>query len=48
MIMWNLIKTKVHSSYFYLLIGFISLFFSNGRWTIPIAANFFSSVSQIP
>jgi apolipoprotein N-acyltransferase len=38
MIMWNLIKTKVHSSYFYLLIGFISLFFSNGRWTIPIAA----------
>ena len=36
--MWNSIRTKIHSSYLYLLIGFISLFFSNGRWIIPIAA----------
>jgi apolipoprotein N-acyltransferase len=36
--MLSSVKTKVHFSYFYLLIGFISLFFSNGRWAIPIAA----------
>ncbi len=36
--MWNSIKTKFHSSYLYLLIGIIALFFSNGQWTIPIAA----------
>ncbi len=36
--MWSLNRTKVHSSYLYFLVGFISLFFSNGRWTIPIAA----------
>ncbi len=36
--MWNVIKAKVHSSYLYLFIGFIFLFFSNGKWTLPIAA----------
>jgi apolipoprotein N-acyltransferase len=36
--MWSFIKTKVHSSYFYFFVGFIFLFISNGRWTIPIAA----------
>ncbi|MBN2350083.1 MAG: hypothetical protein JXJ22_14680 [Bacteroidales bacterium] len=29
---------KIQYSYFYLLIGFISLFFFNGRWILPIAA----------
>jgi len=36
--MWNLIKSKINSSYFYFIIGFIALFFSNGRWALPIAA----------
>lgn len=36
--MLNSINVKVYSSYLYLLIGFISLFFSNGRWIIPLAA----------
>ena len=31
-------KIKIHSSYFYLLLGFIFLFFFNGRWILPIAA----------
>ena len=31
-------KTKINYSYAYLLIGFIFLFFFNGRWIIPIAA----------
>jgi apolipoprotein N-acyltransferase len=35
--MWSLIKAKVHSSYLHFFVGFIFLFFSNGRWTIPIA-----------
>jgi len=36
--MWNSFsKTKVHSSYFYLLLGFVFLFFSNGRWILPVA-----------
>jgi apolipoprotein N-acyltransferase len=30
-------KIKIHSSYFYLLLGFIFLFFCNGRWILPIA-----------
>ena len=36
--MFNSIRSKNHSSYLYFLLGFISLFFSNGRWAIPIAA----------
>lgn len=36
--MQNSSKTKIHSSYFYFLLGFIFLFFSNGRWILPIAA----------
>ncbi len=37
--MWSsFIKTKVHSSYFYLMLGFAFLFFSNGRWILPMAA----------
>ncbi len=36
--MWSSFKTKVHSSYFYLLLGFVFLFFVNGRWNLPIAA----------
>ncbi len=35
--MWMSFKTKVHSSFLYLLLGFVFLFFSNGRWTLPIA-----------
>ena len=31
-------KTKINYSYVYLLIGFIFLFFFNGRWILPIAA----------
>jgi len=31
-------KRKKQYSYIYLLIGFISLFFFNGRWILPIAA----------
>ena len=31
-------KTKINYTYIYLLLGFICLFFSNGRWTLPIAA----------
>ncbi|MBU2466310.1 MAG: hypothetical protein KJ615_08180, partial [Bacteroidetes bacterium] len=31
-------KREIHYSYVYLLIGFISLFFFNGRWILPIAA----------
>ncbi len=31
-------KTRFNSSYIYLFIGFIFLFFSNGRWILPIAA----------
>jgi len=31
-------KTKFNSSYFYLLFGFLFLFFVNGRWNLPIAA----------
>ncbi len=30
--------TQTKKSYFYLLIGFVFLFFSNGRWTLPLAA----------
>ena len=30
-------KTIVHSSYLYLFLGFVFLFFSNGRWTVPLA-----------
>ena len=30
-------KTKINYSYIYLLIGFVFLFFSNGRWTLPLA-----------
>ena len=33
-----MIKTKTNNSYAYLLIGFVFLFFFNGRWIIPIAA----------
>ena len=29
--------TKNNYSYIYLLIGFVFLFFSNGRWTLPLA-----------
>ena len=36
--MRNLYKIKVHSSFFYLLLGFVFLFFSNGRWIVPIAS----------
>ena len=36
--MWVSFKTKIKSSYFYLLLGFIFLFFCNGRWILPIAA----------
>lgn len=36
--MQNSSKTKTHSSYFYFLLGFIFLFFFNGRWILPIAA----------
>ena len=31
-------NTKINYSYLYLLLGFIFLFFSNGKWTLPIAA----------
>jgi apolipoprotein N-acyltransferase len=31
-------ERKIQYSYVYLLIGFISLFFFNGRWILPIAA----------
>ena len=31
-------KTKKYHSYAYLLIGFVFLFFFNGRWILPIAA----------
>ncbi len=31
-------KRKIQYSHIYLLIGFISLFFFNGRWILPIAA----------
>lgn len=34
--MKNLLKKNNHS-YIYLLLGFVFLFFSNGRWTLPIA-----------
>jgi apolipoprotein N-acyltransferase len=34
----SFIKTKVYSSNLYLLLGFAFLFFSNGRWILPIAA----------
>ena len=34
----NTNKRKIQYSYIYLLIGFISLFFFNGRWILPIAA----------
>ena len=33
-----MIKTKNIYSYIYLLIGFVFLFFFNGRWILPIAA----------
>jgi apolipoprotein N-acyltransferase len=33
-----IIKTKNHYSYPYLLIGFVFLFFFNGRWILPVAA----------
>ena len=33
-----MIKTKTNYSYAYLLIGFVFLFFFNGRWILPIAA----------
>jgi apolipoprotein N-acyltransferase len=36
--MWSSFKTKVHSSYFYLIAGVVFLFFANGRWILPIAA----------
>lgn len=36
--MQNSSKIKIHSSYFYFLLGFIFLFFFNGRWILPIAA----------
>jgi apolipoprotein N-acyltransferase len=36
--MWSSFRTKVHSSYVYLTVGFASLFFANGRWILPIAA----------
>ncbi len=36
--MFNSVRSKNHSSYLYFLLGFIFLFFSNGRWAIPIAA----------
>lgn len=32
------VKNKINPSYLYLLIGFIFLFFNNGRWILPIAA----------
>ncbi len=32
-----MIKTKNIYSYIYLLIGFVFLFFFNGRWILPIA-----------
>ena len=31
-------KTKISYSYLYLVFGFIFLFFSNGRWILPIAS----------
>jgi len=31
-------RTKINTSYFYLLLGLIFLFFVNGRWNLPIAA----------
>jgi len=34
----SITKTKFNYSYFYLLIGFVSLFFLNGKWILPIAA----------
>ena len=34
----NMIKRKTQYSYIYLLIGFIFLFFFNGKWILPIAA----------
>lgn len=33
-----MVKTKINYSYTYLLIGFVFLFFFNGRWILPIAA----------
>ena len=33
-------KTKINYSYIYLLLGFIFLFFFNGKWILPIAAFF--------
>ena len=36
--MQNSSKIRIHSSYFYFLLGFIFLFFFNGRWILPIAA----------
>jgi apolipoprotein N-acyltransferase len=36
--MWSSFKTKFDSSYFYFIVGFVFLFFANGRWILPIAA----------
>ena len=33
-----IMKTKIDYSYAYLIIGFVFLFFFNGRWILPIAA----------
>lgn len=33
-----MIKKKLYYSYIYLIIGFVFLFFHNGRWILPIAA----------
>lgn len=35
--MHNSIKSNNHSSYLYLLLGFVALFFSNGKWILPVA-----------
>ena len=32
-----IMKTKIDYSYAYLIIGFVFLFFFNGRWILPIA-----------
>ena len=34
----TMLKSKLNYSYAYLLIGFVFLFFFNGRWSIPVAA----------
>ncbi len=36
--MISFLKVKANASQFYFVLGFVSLFFSNGRWILPVAA----------